>query len=413
MAKALIFTRGHGPSGCPTTATAAVGSRRLSTGPGAALRASAAAPPRWSRAAIALALILLAVASLPAPAVVESRALRPANRPRPVALLGPFVIPSHPMTRRTSPSKWQPAITHISPSLATDHDTTSDPFDLANVDSVAAWAGRYSDLSWAIYCGSAQHVLQQLPSATINCIVTSPPYFWLRDYGVPDQLGLESTVAEYVTALTTALREARRLLTPNGLAFLNIGDTFYSGKGESQGHDGKSKKRRFGLRAVDKSGGLGIGLRRKSLIGIPWRVAIQLVSDGWVLRSSVIWHRKNRLPESVRDRPSRSYEYVFILAKSRRYYFNKKALLSRHIEEDMWTIPAQPRPTNGIDTAPFPDELVERCLAIGCPDAGVVLDPFVGSGTTVRVALSSGRSAIGIDLNREFCVYAANSLQSL
>lgn len=304
-------------------------------------------------------------------------------------------------------------MTTISHASTTEDATSPDPFNAAGLDAVEAWTGHYADLSWAIYCGSATHVLQQLPSASVHCIVTSPPYFWLRDYGVAGQIGLEDTVVDYVTALVNALREARRLLMSNGLVFLNIGDTFYSGKGESQGQDEKSKKRRFGLRAVDKSGGLGIGLRRKSLIGIPWRVAIALVADGWVLRSSVIWHRKNRLPEYVLDRPSRSYEYVFILAKSRRYYFNKQALVSRKIEEDLWTIPAQPRPANGIDTAPFPDELVKRCLAIGCPDTGVVLDPFVGSGTTVRVSLSSGRSGIGIDLNREFCVYAANSLQAL
>ena len=282
-------------------------------------------------------------------------------------------------------------------------------FDVANIQCTDAWNGRISNQSWAIYCESAIDVLKQMPHEAVNCAITSPPYFWLRDYGVNGQIGLEETVDEYVAALVTTMREVRRLLAPDGVSFLNIGDTFYSGKGESQGQDGKSKKRRFGLRAVDRSGGLGIGLRRKSLIGIPWRVAIELVSDGWVLRSSVIWHRKNRLPECVRDRPARSYEYVFILAKSRRYYFDKQALESRKIEEDLWTIPAQPRDTGGLDTAPFPDELVERCLAIGCPDGGVVLDPFVESGTTVRVSLSSGRSAVGIDLNREFCVYAANS----
>jgi len=291
--------------------------------------------------------------------------------------------------------------------------TSAGVFDSAQIRCTDAWNGRSSGRSWAIYCGSAIDVLKQMPPEAVNCTITSPPYFWLRDYGVNGQIGLEDTVEEYVAALVSTMREVRRLLAPDGLSFLNIGDTFYSGKGESQGQDGKSKKRRFGLRAVDKSGGLGIGLRRKSLIGIPWRVAVELVSDGWVLRSSVIWHRKNRLPEFVRDRPARSYEYVFILAKSRRYYFDKQALVSRKIEEDLWTIPAQPRDTGGLDTAPFPDELVERCLAIGCPKRGVVLDPFVGSGTTVRVSLSSGRSAVGIDLNREFCVYAANSLRAL
>ena len=252
-----------------------------------------------------------------------------------------------------------------------------------------------------------------MPSETVNCVITSPPYFWLRDYRVEGQIGLENTVDEYVDALANVMREVRRVMKPDGVSFLNIGDTFYSGKGESQGQDGKSKKRRFGLRAVDKSGGLGMGLRRKSLIGIPWRVALKLVSDGWVLRSSVIWHRKNRLPEYVLDRPGRSYEYVFILAKSRRYYFDKQSLVTRRIEEDLWTIPAQPRATGGLDTAPFPDELVEICLAIGCPKNGLVLDPFVGSGTTVRVALSSERSGIGIDLNREFCLHAVKSLRAV
>ncbi len=256
-------------------------------------------------------------------------------------------------------------------------------------------------------------ILKQLPSESVDCIVTSPPYFWLRDYGVEGQLGLEGTVEEYVLALSDIMSESKRILKPTGVAFLNIGDTFYSGKGKSHGQDVKSKKRRFGLRAVDKSGGLGIGLQRKSLIGIPWRVALHLTSVGWVLRSSVIWHRKNRLPEFVRDRPSRSYEYVFILAKNRRYYFNKQALIDKKIEEDLWTVAAKPRSTNGLDTAPFPDELVERCLEVGCPEGGIVLDPFTGSGTTIRVALATGRSGIGIDLNQDFCRFAVDSLRSI
>ena len=255
-------------------------------------------------------------------------------------------------------------------------------------------------------------MLQQLESSFVDCIVTSPPYFWLRDYGVKGQIGLEDTVADYVSALVRTMAEARRVLKPGGVAFLNLGDTYYSGKGKSHGQDAKSNKRRFGLRAVDKSGGLGIGLQRKSLIGVPWRVALALAEDGWVLRSAIIWHRKNRLPESVRDRPTRSYEHVFMLAKSRRYYFTKKGLPSE-IDEDLWTIAAQPRPNGGLNTAPFPDELVERCLNIGCPVPGVVLDPFVGSGTTVRVAIATGRSGIGIDLNESFCRHAVCTLGQL
>lgn len=284
-------------------------------------------------------------------------------------------------------------------------------FDLSSIAPEEKWVGKTkSEKDWAIYNGSALEVLQKMPSDSVNCIVTSPPYFWLRDYGVKGQLGLEDSIAEYVTSLSKIMQEARRILKPDGVAFLNIGDTFYSGKGMSHGRDGKSKKRRFGLRAVDKSGGMGIGLKRKSLIGIPWRVALDIASSGWVLRSSVIWHRKNRLPEFVRDRPGRSYEYVFILAKSRKYYFDKQPLIDKKIEEDLWTIPAKSKKTGNIDTAPFPDELVRRCLEIGCPSEGIVLDPFLGSGTTVRVALSMGFSAVGIDLNSEFCAYAASTV---
>jgi DNA modification methylase len=256
-------------------------------------------------------------------------------------------------------------------------------------------------------------VLKQLESSFVDCIVTSPPYFWLRDYGVEGQIGLEDTVDAYVSSLVRIMSQARRVLRPEGVAFLNLGDTYYSGKGKSHGRDAKSKKRRFGLRAVDKSGGLGIGLQRKSLIGIPWRVALALAEDGWVLRSAIIWHRKNRLPEWVRDRPSRSYEHVFMLAKSRRYHFVKSELPGGEIDEGLWTIAVQPRPNGGLDTAPFPDELVTRCLDIGCPLPGVVLDPFVGSGTTVRVAVNTRRSGIGIDLNESFCRYATRTLDQI
>lgn len=287
-----------------------------------------------------------------------------------------------------------------------------DIFDLPNIDHSNKWSGK-SQLGnqWAIYHGSALDVVSQMPTNTVNCVVTSPPYFWLRDYGVDGQLGKEDSIDEYVSTLRDIMNEVRRVLRPDGVAFFNIGDTFYSGKGKSHGQDEKSKKRRFGLRAVDKSGGMGIGLRRKSLIGIPWRLAISFMESGWVLRTSIIWHRINRLPEHVRDRPGRSYEYVFLLAKSRQYHFNKQALVDRKIEEDMWTIPAQPKPSGGLDTAPFPDELVRRCLEAGCPTDGIVLDPFLGSGTTIRVANEMSMSALGVDLNRDFCDYAVNSMR--
>lgn len=277
---------------------------------------------------------------------------------------------------------------------------------------IRTWTGTSAGREWKIHQGSALDVLAKLEPESVDCIVTSPPYFWLRDYGVDGQIGLEDSVDDYVSALVEIMAEARRVLKRHGVAFLNLGDTYYSGKGRSHGKDAKSKKRRFGLRAVDKSGGLGLGLQRKSLIGIPWRVALALASDEWVLRSAIIWHRTGALPEFVRDRPSRTYEYVFMLARSRNYYFAKDELPDRIEEADMWTIPAQPRSNGGLSTAPFPDELVERCLNIGCPADGVVLDPFVGSGTTVRVALDTGRSGIGIDLHETFCRHAVETLQA-
>jgi DNA modification methylase len=153
-------------------------------------------------------------------------------------------------------------------------------------------------------------------------------------------------------------------------------------------------------------------MRRKSVIGVPWRVAIAMAKK-WVLRSSIIWHRPGSLPEPVKDRPRRSYEYVFMFVKSRKYYFNRPAICKVEVEEDVWTIPARPRATNGIDTAPFPDELVKRCLELGCRPQGRVLDPYAGSGTTLRVALDSGHDAVGIDLNPRFCGYAAANLETL
>ena len=204
--------------------------------------------------------------------------------------------------------------------------------------------------------GHSKEALSFLDDGSVDCVVTSPPYFWLRDYKVAGQIGLEDTVNGYVVALTDVMTEVFRVLKKDGVLFLNIGDTYYSGKGESQGVDRKSSKRRFGLRAVDRSGGLGIGLQRKSIIGVPWRVAMQMCQQNWILRSSIIWHRVSCLPEAVKDRPRRGYEYVFMFVKSRRYFFNREGVVRNGGTEDVWSTPA--RPKNGqMDTAPFPDEL--------------------------------------------------------
>ena len=276
--------------------------------------------------------------------------------------------------------------------------------------TIQKWSGKLNGQDWTLLCGDAVTALRSLEDESVHCIVTSPPYYSLRDYGVEGQLGLEDTVKQYVDSLCSVMDELYRVLRKDGLLFLNLGDTYYSGKGASHGTDLKSHKRRFGLRPVDKSGGLGVNLERKSAIGIPWRVAIEMTSRKWVLRSPIIWHRDKALPESVKDRPHRSYEYIFMFAKDRKYYFNRKPLIDQQIDEDVWTI--TPRPSGAeIDTAPYPDELVSRCLSIGCPENGVVLDPFVGSGTTMSVALQSGRSAIGIDISDIFCAYILKHLE--
>ncbi len=280
-------------------------------------------------------------------------------------------------------------------------------------NAVHKWSGTLDNLEateWTLYCGDAIAALRDVADESVNCIVTSPPYYSLRDYGVDGQIGLENTVDEYVNSLCNVMDELYRVLRKDGVLFLNLGDTYYSGKGASHGKDLKSHKRRFGLRPVDKSGGLGANIERKSIIGIPWRVAIEMTTRRWVLRSPIIWHREKALPESVKDRPRRSYEYIFMFAKDRKYYFNSQPLIDKQIDEDVWTIIPRPSGTE-IDTAPYPDELVSRCLEIGCPPHGTVLDPFVGSGTTMAVATATGRAAIGIDISREFCDYILNHLE--
>lgn len=271
--------------------------------------------------------------------------------------------------------------------------------------AVRHWTGNSrAGLQWAVHQGNAADVLAALQPNSFDTVVTSPPYYWQRDYGVDGQIGKEKTISEYVTSLVMVMRAVRRTLKSEGTLFLNLGDTYYSGKGEPKGIDKKSNKRRFGLRAVDAS---GLGVPPKTLIGIPWRVALAMVDDGWVLRSPIVWERKDCLSEpSAKDRPWRTYEFIFLFAKSRRYHFDRSALQG----EDVWRISARPKFNNGLGTAPFPDQLVKRCLTVGCPPGGTVLDPFLGSGTTLRVALEMGLHGTGIDLNPTFCEFAVQHL---
>lgn len=271
------------------------------------------------------------------------------------------------------------------------------------------WAGQTkSGVRWQIFRGDVRQVIQQFDDNRFDCVVTSPPYFWQRDYKVESQIGLESTIAEYVAAIVGSMEAVRRVLRPNGLLFLNISDTYYSAKGKPKGTDKKNPARRFGLRAVDAS---GLGVPRKTLIGIPWRVSLAMIEKGWVLRSPIVWRKEKFMPEpTAKDRPWRTYEHVFMFSKSPKYIFDREALNG---EEDIWTIPTKPNQNKVSHFSAFPEELVKKCLDIGCKKEGEVLDPFAGTGTTLKVALQSGRPAVGVDLKPEFCDHMVKSLSSL
>ena len=256
------------------------------------------------------------------------------------------------------------------------------------------------DLSYRILNADVCVGLRALAAGSVNCAVTSPPYYWQRDYGVEGQIGHEPTIAGYVEALVKAFDEVKRVLADDGVFFLNIGDAFYNAKGKPHGEDKKHSGRQLArqqLRAVD---GPGLGLPRKSLIGLPWRVALAMQDKGWTLRSDIIWYRPGCLSEpTAHDRPHRVYEHLFVFAKQPRYYFNRAAMGG---EEDIWTIKARPDNPNS-HSAPFPGELAERCIMCGCPEGGTVLDPFLGSGTAAISALKLGRHAVGVELKAGDC----------
>ncbi|WP_280201770.1 DNA-methyltransferase [Nocardia cyriacigeorgica] len=302
----------------------------------------------------------------------------------------------------------------------------------------------YSDDSVTLYLGDALAVAKRLPDGGADCIVTSPPYFGLRDYGEPGQYGREASPAEYVGTMRQLFGELRRVLADDGTLWVNLGDS-YSGKPAS----GRGKSSAFAARRVaERQGGGGFvaGLPDKNLVGIPWRVAFALQDDGWILRNAIVWHKPNAMPESITDRLSSRYEQVFMFAKARRYWFdldavreqydgdralsrrarsgvtnkpnsvstpwavqtNMRATGAKHVAThplgrnpgDVWEIPTQPFP--GAHFAVMPVALAERCIQAGCKPGGTVLDPFSGSGTTGLAATKHGRRYIGIDLSADY-----------
>lgn len=299
-----------------------------------------------------------------------------------------------------------------------------------------------------IHQGDCLTILRSLPDECVQCCVTSPPYFGLRDYGCEGQIGLESTPKAYVAKLVEVFREVWRIMKDDGTLWLNIGDSYAGGGlggGESKGNSlrGSSNRSRQGFERVTIK---PTGFKSKDLIGIPWMLAFALRDDGWYLRSEMIWHKPNCMPESVLDRCTKSHEQLFLLAKSDRYYYdvdalreplsspihapgNKAGTDGGHMRNDfgtdamqrlwgselgrnkrsVWTIPTKPSP--GAHFAVMPEALVEPCILAGCPEGGTVLDPFSGEATVAVVALRHGRKFLGCELNLDYMKIAHKRIQ--
>lgn len=295
-----------------------------------------------------------------------------------------------------------------------------------------------------IYQGDCLEVLKTFPDECVDCVITSPPYWGLRDYGVDGQLGLEKTPEEYVSKLVLIYREVKRVLKKEGTCWLNLGDSYMSGGGASR-HWGYTDPKYKNGRKVEHFEPTAFPhktIKPKDLVGIPWRVAFALQADGWWLRQDIIWHKPNPMPESVTDRCTKSHEYIFLLTKSSKYYFdneiikepqsdNPNSIARRNStprsmaikykskpfgvkeypkenyilpngrnKRSVWTITTQPYPEAHFAT--FPKNLIKPMIKAGCPKGGVVLDHFIGSGTTALVARELQRNFIGIELNSEY-----------
>jgi site-specific DNA-methyltransferase (adenine-specific) len=256
-----------------------------------------------------------------------------------------------------------------------------------------------------IFEGDAVTVLSRLPKNSVQCMVTSPPYWGLRDYDINDQIGLEPTLPQFLNRLQTVFCEARRVLADDGVLWLNIGDGYTSGNRGWRAPDKKNPARAMTIRPDTPE-----GLKPKDLQGIPWRLAFALQDDGWYLRADVIWNKPNAMPESVKDRPTRAHEYIFMLTKSERYYYDHAAVKEPNGRNcrSVWSIHTQAFP--GAHFATFPPKLIEPCIRASSRIGDYVLDPFFGSGTTGVVAQQLGRKYVGIELHPEYVALAAARL---
>ena len=340
---------------------------------------------------------------------------------------------------------------------------------------------------WLIHHGDVLAVLPTLPEASVHCCITSPPYWGLRDYGVDGQLGLEPTPDAYVARMVQVFREVRRVLRDDGTLWMNMGDSYAGGgrggnptaasstlQGSLASQEAARVKRRMTSSRrrddaeIPRSDVAVPGLKTKDLVGMPWRLAFALQADGWYLRQDIIWHKPNPMPESVRDRCTKAHEYIFLLSKSERYYYDFEAmqepvsgtahargsgvnakiavpagwdtskgegghgsihrsgarprqnvsfssavkdLVERRNRRSVWTVATAPFADAHFAT--FPPKLIEPCVLAGCPAGGTVLDSFTGSGTTGAVALEHGRNFVGIELNADYIKLARKRIKAV
>ena len=268
---------------------------------------------------------------------------------------------------------------------------------------------------WTVRHGSALTVLSRLPARWADCIVTSPPYWCQRDYGTHGQIGTEETIDGYVGAISDVMDAMARVLRSDGTLWLALGDTSYVGRGAKADRCDKHPKRRFTLtRPTDRAGGLGRGIQRKSLLGMPFRVALVAIERGMVWRSTIWWRTANRMTsrrhEAPPDRPATTVEPLLLFARQRHYHFDRSGLDAPGIDDDVWTLSNSGARTP-LPTAPFPSALAERAIRCGSRTGGIILDPFGGTGTTAAAANALGRHAMTSDIARTLCEHMAARLR--
>lgn len=250
--------------------------------------------------------------------------------------------------------------------------------------------------------GDIRNVIYDIPTESVQCVITSPPYWGVRDYNVEGQIGAEPEIDQYINDLVSIFSQIRRILKTDGTFWLNIGNTYTSGGRKWRQEDSKNKGRAMSYRPDTPK-----GLKKKDLIGVAWMVALACQRDVWYLRNDIIWNKPNCQPESVKDRLTQSHEYIFLLTKSEKYYFDQEAIMeetkdgsSKRNKRTVWDINTEPY--SGAHFATFPKALVKPCILAGSKPGDIILDPFLGSGTVCAESLKLGRFSTGIELNLDY-----------